>query len=104
MTDLEQMKIERDAYEFWLDRVLMHAGTGFMLTPVGLDGHLQEIKNGEPLDILPPGEEMTAAWIDEQHLQRFPVFEAVALRIRERLVAYGKTGLLEALQLIQPPD
>lgn len=83
-------RIERDAYRYWLGIVLIHAGSGLMLTKQYILDHIADIKNGAPLEYLEAG--FTESEFDAENFQRLPIYEAVAIEIIERLNAYEASG------------
>lgn len=86
MTVEKSNRIERDAYRYWLGIVLIHAGSGLVLTKQYILDHIAEVKNGAPLEHLETG--FTESEFDAENFERLPIYEAVAMEIIERLTAY----------------
>lgn len=86
MSDEKGNQIECDAYRYWLGIVLIHAGSGLVLTKQFILNHIDEVKNGAPLEHLESG--FTEGEFDIENFERLPTYEAVAMEIIERLTAY----------------
>jgi len=97
MSEMEGLALERAAYRYWLGLMLMHAGSGFKVTRERIEEHLADLKNGVPLNFI--DDRITPAEWDEENLKRYPIYEAVAFEIIERLVAYERTGKLTDLAI-----
>ncbi|MCD1267222.1 hypothetical protein B5M44_26215 [Shinella sumterensis] len=98
MTDLSaigKVELERDAYRYWLGLVLIHGGTGLRLQRERIEAHLRSLKNGDPIERLDG--EITADEWDSENYRRYPIYEAVALEIIERLAAYEQSGKINDL-------
>lgn len=95
MENLEPVLLERDAYRYWLGLMLIHAGTGFKVSRERIEEHLRSLKNGDPIERL--GDDITPDQWDNENYKRYPVYEAVALDIVDRLNAYEKSGNLPDL-------
>lgn len=95
MDKFEAVSLERAAYRYWLGLMLVHAGTGFKVTRELIQDHLESLKNGDPIEHL--GNDLTPAQWDEENFRRYPIYEAVAVEIIERLDAYEKSGKFQDL-------
>lgn len=95
LSQTEKVELERDAHRYWLGLMLMHAGTGFKVTRERIEEHLRSLQNGDPIERI--GDDITAAQWDEENFRRYPIYEAVALEIIDRLVAYENSGKIEDL-------
>ncbi|RVL05648.1 hypothetical protein [Sinorhizobium meliloti] len=95
LTPSEKWHLELAAHRYWLGLMLIHAGTGWKVTRERIEEHLRSLKNGDPLERI--GDDITAAQWDEENFIRYPIYEAVALEIIERLVAYEQSGKIEDL-------
>lgn len=87
--------LELAAHRYWLGLMLIHAGTGFKVTRERIEEHLRSLKNGDPIERI--GDDITAAQWDEENFRRYPIYEAVALEIIERLVAFERSGRIADL-------
>lgn len=92
---MENIELERDAYRYWLGLMLVHAGSGLKVARDQIEAHLQSLKNGDPIERL--GDDITPDEWDSENFRRYPIYEAVALEIIERLAAYEQSGKFEDL-------
>lgn len=81
------MTMETEAYRYWLGLMLIHAATGVKTSRELIERHLRDLKDGVPLEHKDHAV-LSDAQFDEENLKRYPMYEAVAMEIIERLVAY----------------
>jgi len=92
---MESIELEHDAYRYWLGLMLVHAGSGLKVARNQIEAHLQSLRNGDPIERL-DGEIAADEW-DSENFRRYPIYEAVALEIIERLAVYEQSGKISDL-------
>lgn len=86
-----------EAHRYWMGLLLSHAVIARPITAEMIRQHLDDLKNGVPIDHLDPGGPLTPAAWDEENLLRYPSYEAVGLELAARIDRYSQSGNVDHL-------
>jgi hypothetical protein len=91
----EHMVLE--AHRYWMGLLMIHTALQRPLTSELIVQHLDDLKNGVPIDHLDPNGPLNPATWDEENLLRYPAYEAVGLELAARIDRYLVSGDIHEL-------
>lgn len=86
-----------EAHRYWMGLLLFHSVIAKPITTEMIRQHLDDLKNGVPIDHLEQGGPLTPAAWDEENLARYPSYEAVGLELAARIERFRQSGNMHHL-------